>query len=79
MTYTNLFNFFMPTYRIEKDWEDCDDPLREKLQRGDNTRKNKEFRDATKGLDKDTKRRIHDTISGGNDTYTDIKELLQSF
>ena len=55
-----------------------DAPSREKLPRGDNTRKNKEFRDATKGLDKDTKRRIHDTISGGNDTYKDIKDIADS-
>jgi len=44
-----------------------------------NQRQNKQFKDATKGLLKDQKRKVHDLISKQGYGYQDIIELLDWF
>jgi hypothetical protein len=44
---------------------------------GNNQDQNKQFQDATRGLTKDQKRRIHDEISGENMSYKEIRELVK--
>lgn len=44
---------------------------------GNNQEQNKQFDDATRGLSKDQKRRIHDEISGQNMSYKEIRELVK--
>jgi len=42
-----------------------------------NQKENEKFRDATRGLTKDQKRRIHDKISGEDLTYHEIREIAE--
>ena len=42
---------------------------------GNNQAQNKQFRDATRGLSKDQKRKLHEQITGQNLSFKEIKEL----
>jgi len=44
---------------------------------GDNQRQNKQFKDATRGLSKEQKQKIHQEISKKGTSYQEIKQLAK--